>query len=578
MQIGRTRTLTIVAAILFAGHLTCGHLSAADPKAGGKSTAPEAGASAGALQTTAPPKSSMSDDVEQLKQQLSLQEKQIEQLRLALEEQKQLLEKAFPPAPANEAKGVPTLGQVASMTPVLPASAPSPAQPGLTVVSAPGAEPASAAQVEAYTQKVDALGKTVDILNKGLAGFKFSGDLRFRYDGIFRSANSVAGPQQNSRERYRVRFNVNKDVSSQFGFHLQLGTGTANNPSTFDSDFAGSNTRNFFWLTEYYGDYHPSKNLGFRAGRMEEVFADNEKFLFDDDVRFNGAQEIGKVNLGNKATVEFRAGQYILTNPNVQILPSAAACAGATPPATCVYEKAGYAPGGKVRDSNLFHQGVILNAKTGEKWNHKFTADYQQYRNPNQFLIASSASAGVPVLVNGVSGVTLAGGVGQLGNGTTTAGGFNYTAPDYHIGRVGYQIDYAGWKTSRQSWPVSLDIQAARNFGGSFLNNAEFAQISMGSVKKAGDLRFLYAYHVKEANSIISQVTDDDIGTGVSVNTRTHYIRVDLGLTKYLQWQNLLYIQDEISGNDPGRNFFVASPARGANTQYRLHSQFAISF
>lgn len=104
------------------------------------------------------------------------------------------------------------------------------------------------------------------------------------------------------------------------------------------------------------------------------------------------------------------------------------------------------------------------------------------------------------------------------------------------------------------------------------------AAVSIGSVKKAGDVRFLYGYFVKEANSMVSQLTDDDIGTDVSVNTRTHYIRVDLGLTKWLQWQNLLYIQDEISGNDPARNFYVASPVRGANTQYRICSQFAISF
>jgi len=77
---------------------------------------------------------------------------------------------------------------------------------------------------------------------------------------------------------------------------------------------------------------------------------------------------------------------------------------------------------------------------------------------------------------------------------------------------------------------------------------------------------------------MISQVTDDDIGTGISTNVRSHYIRVDLGLTKYLQWQNLLYIQNQISSSDPTRNFFVAGSPPGANTQYRIHSQFAISF
>src|SRR6266567_3565804 len=351
------------------------------------------------------------NDVSALKKMVTEQQKQIEKLTRTVELLSRRLDGTSQPISGETAHSL-SVGQVSSLAPVIPTSV-NGGQPGLTVMSAPGTPPASAAQMEDYTKKVDALGKTVDTINTG----------------------------------------------------------------------------GFLWLSEYNGDYHPNKNLSFRAGKMEEVFADNQKFMFDDDVRLNGAQEIAKAKLGNHASVEFRAGQYIFTNPNVQVLPSAASCAGATPPATCVFEKAGYPPGGKVRDSNLYHQGIVLNAQSGENWKHKFTADFQDFRNPNQFLIASSLASGVPVLVNGYTGLTLSGGVGQLGNGTTTAGGFNYTASDYHVGRIGYMIEYGGWKTSRESWPLSLDIQVARNFGGSFLNNAEFAQVSFGSVKKAGDLR-----------------------------------------------------------------------------------------
>jgi Putative porin len=504
------------------------------------------------------------------------QQAEIEKLARAVDALAERLNVAAATVPA-ETPHPATVGQVSSLVPVIPAGSAAAGASEPAAVAMPAAAPASA-QVEGYTQKVDALGKRLDGISKGLGGFKFSGDLRFRTDAILRSANSVAGPLQNVRERYRVRLNVNKDVADQFGFHVQLGTGTSNNPTTYDSDFAGMNTRGFLWLSEYYGDYHPTKNFSVRAGKMEEVFADDAKFLFDDDIRFNGMQEIARTDLSDTASVELRAGQYIFSNPNVQVLPSAAACAGAIPPAACVFEKAGYAPGGKVRDANLFHQGAVLHARSGEHWKHQFTTDLQVYRNPNQFLIASSASAGVPVLVNGYTGVQLAGGSGQLGNGTTAAGGFEYTAPDYHVGRIGYKVEYDGWKTARESWPLSLDVQATRNFGGRFLNNAWMGTVSFGKVKKAGDVRFLYGYFVKEANSMIAQVTDDDIGTGVSVNTRTHFVRIDLGLTRYLQWQNLLYIQNEISASDPARNFFVASPARGAGTQYRIHSQFAISF
>ncbi len=520
------------------------------------------------------------DENAALKDQLAKQQTQINQLLQVVEQLKQRLDAVSQPASrTTEQASSPMggVGQVASLSPVLPSAVKS-SETTAAYASMPaaGAAPVTQDQMQAYVQKVDQLNKTVGAFGKGLDGFKFSGDLRFRTDGIFRSGNSVAGPQQNIRERYRVRFNVDKAINDQFGFHMQLGTGTANNPTTFDSDFMGNNTRGHIFLSEYYADYHPTKEVSFRAGKMEEVFADNAKFVFDDDVRFNGFHEIARIPISDNASVEFRAGQYIFTNPNIQILPSAAACSGSNPPAQCIFVNAGYQPGGKVRDSYLFHQGVVFNVKTGSNWKHKFVVDYQHYRNPNQLLIGSSAS-GAAILVNGYVGQTLSGGVGQSGNGTTTPGGFIYTSPDYHVGHIDYEVSYAGWKTSRQSWPVFLDLQGAHNFGADFLANAEMATVGIGSVKKMGDLRFLYGYFVKDANAMISQVTDDDIGSGVGTNIRTHYIRVDLGLTKFLQWQNLLFIQNEISPNDPARDFYTPLQ-KGANTLYRIQSQLQFTF
>jgi len=103
------------------------------------------------------------------------------------------------------------------------------------------------------------------------------------------------------------------------------------------------------------------------------------------------------------------------------------------------------------------------------------------------------------------------------------------------------------------------------------------ATLNVGEVKKFGDVRFLYLYSYKQANSMISQLTDDDLGTGTGTNLRTHLIRVDLGLTKFFQWQNLLFIQDELSPNDPARRFFVPLQ-RGAETTYRIQSQFQFNF
>ncbi len=100
---------------------------------------------------------------------------------------------------------------------------------------------------------------------------------------------------------------------------------------------------------------------------------------------------------------------------------------------------------------------------------------------------------------------------------------------------------------------------------------------SLGQVKKLGDLRFLYIYSIKDANAMISQVTDDDLGTNSGVNIATHHFRVDLGLTSFLQWQNLFFIQNERSKSDPAALFFVPLQ-EGAATQYRIQSQLQFNF
>ncbi len=534
------------------------------------------------------------DEVSILKQMVAEQQKQIEQLRVAMTEMRQALDQKLQPAQTASPQA-PNLGQVASLAALIPAD-PSRARaavPALAPVTGPGRAPATEEQMQQYT-------KTVDALNKGLAGFKFSGDLRYRFDGIWRSANTVGSSQQNVRERYRLRFNADKAVSSQLDTHIQLGSGTFNNPLTFDTDFAGVNNRGPLFISEWWAAYHPSKFLDLRGGKMPEVFTDSSRFFFDDDLRLNGFQETGKVALESNVvgvkSIAFQAGQYILTNPNVTVLPSASACTSkpqtvnvttvpttitlptppAALPAACAYLAAGFAPGSKVRDTNLFDQGVALAGDIHEGWSHQFTTNLQLWRNPNALQLAS-LSSGFPLLVNGYYGVAGSSGPPGTGTATTTKGGATFTAANFQVGRINYRITHVGWKTSRQNLPVWLDLQASRNFGAGFARNAWMAALNVGEVKKFGDVRFLYQYAYKDANSMISQVTDDDLGTGTGVNIRTHGIRVDFGLNKFLEFDNKLFIQDPVRGNDPARNLFVPVPA-GVNTSYRVQSEFNVKF
>lgn len=302
---------------------------------------------------------------------------------------------------------------------------------------------------------------------------------------------------------------------------------------------------------------------------MEEVFADNMRFLWDDDVRFNGFQQVATLPLHSSPLafkqMEFRAGEYFLSNPNVPVLP-----------ANSPFVNAGFQPGKKVRDAMLFHPGFVLKGDWKPHWRHQFTGDIQLYRHPNQIQLAS-LPAGVPVVVNTTLGVTLAGPMTGTGNATTAPGGAIYSAGHFQVARLAYRLENTAWAVFRRPTPAWIDLQAARNLGAGRLRDALMVSANVGAVKTAGDVRFLYQYAIKDANSLISQFTDDDLGTGTGVNIAVHAVRFDLGLTRFLQWQNLLFFQQARRGSHPSEHFFVPVP-RGANTTFRYLGQLALAF
>jgi hypothetical protein len=404
---------------------------------------------------------------------------------------------------------------------------------------------------------------------KSVNGFQFSGDFRLRLDAQLRSGNDVAPPLQNVRSRYRLRLNLDKELDPRFRFHMQLSTGPYSNPITNDQDMAGITAKHPFSISEAYVDYRPTGRVTLRAGRSEEVFADNMRFLWDDDVRFNGFQQTVRLPLATNplgfASLEIRAGEYILSNPAVYILS-----------ASSPYVAAGYQPGQKVRSSNLFHPGAVLRGNLGSKWSQQVMGGVQIYRNQNQIQLASTAG-GFPVLVSNSLGLALSGPPGGTGNATTTPGGAMFTAPDFHVSQLGYRIERKGLRLGGRDLPAWLDFQVSRNHGAPSLRDAFMVSANLGSVRQLGDVRGLYQFALKDANSMISQFTDDDLGTGSGVNLAVHAFRIDIGLARFLQWQNLLFLQHQRRASNPSEQLFVPL-ARGANQTIRYLGQLAFTF
>jgi hypothetical protein len=463
-------------------------------------------------------------EIQALRQQLAQQHAQIEQLRSQLDEQGKVLDRLAQAAPAAPQQAV---------------AAVAPAKP---------APPADAQSV---------------------GGFKFSGDFRLRLDSVTRTGNDVAAPVQNVRGRYRLRLNIDKELDPRFRFHMQLSTGPFNNPLTLDQDMGGITARHPFSISEAYVDFRPNSRITLRGGRLAEVFADNTRFLWDDDVRFNGFNQTVALPLAKSAlgftSLELRAGEYILTNPAVYILP-----------ASSPFVAAGYQTGQKVRGTDLFHPGAVLKGNLGSRWTQQIFGGVELYRNPNQIQLASTA-AGFPVLVSGTLGLVLSGPLSGTGNATTASGGAIYTAPNFHISHLGYRLERKALKIGAKEMPAWLDFQVSRNHGASSLRDAFMASANLGNVVKRGDMRALYQFSIKDANSLVSQFTDDDLGTGSGVNIATHAIRFDLGLTRFLQWQNILFIQNQRRASNPSEQFFVPL-GRGANATIRYQGQLAFTF
>ncbi len=419
--------------------------------------------------------------------------------------------------------------------------------------SEPKPTPAAAVSAEAQPPQAPTAEQRLAEVKK-IGPIRLSGDFRLRFDGTFRSATQPPDPPldhvQNARVRYRFRLNFDAAIYKNLTFHAQLATGPVNNPVSTNQDFTSLGARPPFSLSEIWIKYQPTKELELQGGRVPNVFADNSRFLFDDDIRFNGFNERYvlplKPNALRLTNLDFRAGQYILTNPVVAVIQPNSPLA-----------RGGAVVGSTGRSANLFHQGLLANQKLNERWSSQVGADIQIFRQPNQIQLASTQD-GLVLLVQPGLGLALSGPLPGAGNATTTPGGAIYTAPGFQVARITYRLDYAGFKYGKREFPITFNVQVARNVAtGMKERDAMLTAFQVGRNEKPGDMLFRYVFAIKGANALISQLTDDDLGTNTGVNIRTHHFRFDYRIADKVSFENLIYFQHSLRRSGQYPNFFV---------------------
>lgn len=533
---------------------------AAAGRPGGTGAPTDSDKSAEASSRTASPAASEGDRIRALEEALLEQNTRLAQMQSVIEDQQRMI---------RLLDGRTAVGTDAASPPEASKSG---LLPAADSTLATGTSPDTTSERPSQQPTIEDRLKRVEERVTRIGPVRLSGDFRLRLDGILREATTPPDPGlqhvQNVRMRYRLRLNLDSDLNRAIGFHGQLTTGPINNPLTQDQDFTSTVVRHPLFINEAWIDFHPNKHVQLQGGRLQEVFADNSRFLFDDDVRFNGFNERFIFPFGEKggASVELRAGQYWFSNPNVAVI------APGSPLAI-----AGDEIGTIGRSSNLFHQGMLVNVQTGENWTHQFGGDVQVFREPNQIQLASIAN-GVVFIVQPGLGLVLSGPIAGTGNATATPGGAIYAAEDFHIARVTYRLNHTGFRIGEHAYPVMFTAQVARNFGTDGKErDALLTAIQMGRPSKFGDMSFLYVFSIKGANSLISQLTDDDLGTGSGVNLRTHYFRWEFGVARNVTLQSLFFVQRELRNSGQFPDFFVPLNAF-TPSQYRFQEQLVFTF
>jgi len=125
---------------------------------------------------------------------------------------------------------------------------------------------------------------------KGIGPVSFSGDIRLRAEPFF------GGPSNESldrfRARFRVRFNANADLGSQFKTGLTLASGDINDPTSTNQTMTGFYTRKAIALDQAFMDYRPDwfKHLDLVGGKFRYPWY-NTELTWDKDLNPEGAAE-----------------------------------------------------------------------------------------------------------------------------------------------------------------------------------------------------------------------------------------------------------------------------------------------
>jgi hypothetical protein len=231
------------------------------------------------------------NEINEMKQLVSDQQKQIEKLQSTLDRQQRGLDKKVS---ANATKGNSQIASAAMPASPAPAATQSSAgaQDKLNDLELVKSElealaDSTAQAIQRLTKlesDVTANKKETDAKAKQLGNFTFSGDARVRFEPFFQE-----GAPDRNRERIRLRFNAAVKLSDEFNAGFSLATGTLDDPVSTNQTFTGFLNRKSFGVDKAFISYKPkyAKFLKLDAGKFAYPWY-RTPMTFDNDVNPEG--------------------------------------------------------------------------------------------------------------------------------------------------------------------------------------------------------------------------------------------------------------------------------------------------
>jgi hypothetical protein len=457
-----------------------------------------------------------------LKEQLALQQQQIEQLRTALEEQKKLLQEvigALNPTGITEAEHAQEPGSalVASTKPIVPVTraalqasastlpvrvSPAPQNGGSGDAPPPEVEiikgeleavAESASQTNQRVTKLETSFNDAEKRNagrvKGLGNFNFGGDVRLRYEPFFQE-----GATTRQRERVRARLNLTGKLTDEVAGGVSLATGTLDDVNSTNQSLTGFFTRKTIGFDKYFLNYKPKwfKPLGLTAGKFTYPWY-RTPLTFDNDVNPEGFAQ----------TLSFDLKSPVLKNITL---------VGFQLP---------------FNEASGSYDSFIFGGQLQTRWKFSDKAGLGLYASGVNFNRAD------PIAV-AIAGNTLR---PSLANSNTfrrnAAGDVNgYASKFAYLDLIGV-VDY---KFSPR-WPMALTFNFVNNTRAATQErSAYWAEIAFGQLKEAKDVQFGYSYIWVEKDAVIGAFNESDLRS--STNVKNH--RVLFGYQSFnnvsMQW------------------------------------------